>query len=628
MKRSTKTKWLLALLMASLALGLIIWRQSQSVSSAHTYGTITLLIPDNMDSSNPEVQIWTDAARERGVLLRPLQVSEWVRGANYSSAGPVMSVIVPDTFHRQMSNAAVQTIYRVVEAGGNAMIVQDGGILDERGSYPHGPSRFSRLLGVQYGNYDQLHDQLSHYDEIIGSPATMEQLGIPPGRYLSALAAANLTTANSANLAHMDTSFSALIAGYTKETQRFAVLKTGQAAPQNLLLKSSNGDTTASVHSLGKGKAMFVNLPLTYLVQRTDGIFLHGFLKLYASDIVGQPLLLDTPEGRGALVLNWHNDDGRAIGLLQQLQNAGIFDHGHQSMHFTAGPDVDSIGDGKGMDLEHNADALSMIQKLRQQGHTIANHGGWIHNYFGHRINDDNGDDYVQYLDLNNAAITRANGGQPLKEYSSPLGNQPLWVYDWMEQQGVQAYYMAGNVGMPPTRVWMGKRRMGSAWAFPVTTYGQVASAEEASFRHMPIAEFGAWLQQVARFIEQQSAMRLSYFHPIGAVIYLPAVKSYIDTVQACADRGKCQFISMTEAAEFLSRREQVQWSMRREGDHDVLNAQHPSSMNAMTWRIPKTHYAGVTIQNGEALLKNTDTGWLVTVQSGKALELKLHLQP
>ena len=626
MKRpAIKVTWVLALLVIGLLLCLTIWRQGKSVSDSHSYGSIILIIPDDMDNTTPEVRIWTDAANERGVLLKPLQVSDWLRGVNYTSAnGPAMSVIVPDTFHRQMSEAAVQTIYRVVEAGGNAMIVQDAGILDERGSYAHGPSRFSRLVGVEYGNYEQYKEQLSHYDEILGAPATMELLGIPPGRYLNAQEAVRLSKVDSEEIAHLDKTFSTLVAGYTKDTQRFALLKTSPATPQETLLRSTEKDTAASIHNYGKGKAVFVNLPLTYLMQRTDGIFLHGFLSYFASQVIGMPQLQSTPNGRGALVLNWHNDDGRAIGFLQQLQEAGIFDHGHQSMHFTAGPDVDEEGDQQGMDLENNQEAMDMIQKLRAQGHTIGNHGGWIHNFFGHNANDQNGEEFVQYLDKNNEAVSRANGGQAPKEYSAPLGNQPLWVYDWMEQQGVQAYYMTGNIGMAPTRVWMGKRRMGSAWAFPVTTYGQVASAEEASFQKMPVAEFDGWLQQMARFIEQQGAMRLSYFHPIGAVLYLPAVKNYIETLQACVDREKCQFISMSEAAEFLTRREQTQWSLQHQDDSDILSAQHPTSMAALTWRIPANTYTDVRIRQGEARVEHKDSHWQVTVQSGTAIELEL----
>ena len=39
-----------------------------------------------------------------------------------------------------------------------------------------------------------------------------------------------------------------------------------------------------------------------------------------------------------------------------------------------------------------------------------------------------------------------------LREYSPPVGNNPLWAMDWLEQQGVVAAYLTGHTGMGPTR--------------------------------------------------------------------------------------------------------------------------------------------------------------------------------
>ena len=621
-------QWLAASVAVLCVLAAVAWHQMSSRHASERYGSLTLLIPDSMAMDAPEVSIWTQAAAERGVLLTPLSISTWMRGVNYGAKAAQQAVIIPDTFHRRISDAAAQTLMDVVHAGGKAMVVQDGGLLDERGYYSPGQARFSAMLGVRYGDYGQYKENLSDYDEIMGSASTMEALGIPPGRYLNAKAAASLTSIAASDLARANPQFDTFVAGYTKDSQRFAVLKTDRPAAPRILLQSADGNVVASIHRWGQGEAMFVNLPLTYLLERTDGIFLHGFLAYFSSEMVRQPSLLATPDGIGALVLNWHNDDRKAIGFLHTLQDEGIFDHGHQSLHFTAGPDVNREGDGLGMDLDHNQDAQEMIQKLRSQGHTIGNHGGWIHNYFGANANDSNGDDFEQYLDLNNQAVTKVNGGQEPKEYSAPTGNQPLWVYDWMSAHGVQAYYTSGSVGMPPTRLWLGFRQVADAWAFPVLTYGQVASAEEASFQHMSVDEFGQWLQQLARFIEQTRTIRLSYFHPIGAVSYLPAVKAYIETMQGCADRAQCQFISMTEAADFLSSRAQVQWSLQEQGDDDVLTASHPQSLASMAWSIPKARYSGVQIQSGEANVQGTDQTWLVRAKAGQQLIMVLHRLP
>ena len=282
-------QWLAASVAVLCVLAAIAWHQMSSRHASERYGSLTLLIPDSMAMDAPEVSIWTQAAAERGVLLTPLSISTWMRGVNYGAKAAQQAVIIPDTFHRRISDAAAQTLMDVVHAGGKAMVVQDGGLLDERGYYSPGQARFSAMLGVRYGDYGQYKENLSDYDEIMGSASTMEALGIPPGRYLNAKAAASLTSIAASDLARANPQFDTFIAGYTKDSQRFAVLKTDRPAAPRILLQSADGNVVASIHRWGQGEAMFVNLPLTYLLERTDGIFLHGFLAYFSSEMVRQP---------------------------------------------------------------------------------------------------------------------------------------------------------------------------------------------------------------------------------------------------------------------------------------------------------------------------------------------------
>ena len=281
-------QWLVATIAVLCVLAALAWHQMSSRSASERYGSLTLLIPDSMATDAPEVRIWTEAAAERGVLLTPLSITTWMRGVNYGAEAARQAVIIPDTFHRRISEAAAQTLVDVVHAGGKAMVVQDAGLLDERGYYSHGQARFSAMLGVRYGDYDQYKENLSDYDEIMGSASTMQALGIPPGRYLSAKAAASLTSIAASDLARTDPEFVTFVAGYTKDSQRFAVLKTDRPTAPRILLQSADGNVVASIHRWGQGQAMFVNLPLTYLLERTDGIFLHGFLTYFSSELAQQ----------------------------------------------------------------------------------------------------------------------------------------------------------------------------------------------------------------------------------------------------------------------------------------------------------------------------------------------------
>ena len=84
----------------------------------------------------------------------------------------------------------------------------------------------------------------------------------------------------------------------------------------------------------------------------------------------------------------------------------------------------------------------------------------------------------------------------------------------------------------------------------------------------------------------------------------------------------------MTEAAEFLNRRENVQWALRHDADHDTLVASHPESLNTMTWKIPLARYTEVTVTSGKAHIESTETAWRVQAEEGKELTLQLRRQP
>ena len=619
------TAWRRVFLGVLLALVLsvgVAWRQTAETNATREdVGRMVLLVPDGTPANAFFVQIWRDAASEQGVQLDAMDISVWVRQHSYSAA-PGAGVIVPDTHHRRMGQTAILALADYVKNGGHLMLVQDGGLLDESGRYAEGPARLSQVVGAQYGDYDRWGDGMGRFLRVQGQASVFEDLQIPPGRYQPVKPDGSVSAMPTAE--EWQARGLAQVSVYGNKPAHFPVLRTEENKGK-VLLRTPEGDVVASLNRHGAGSALFVNMPLTHLRQQTDGVFLHGFIRMFARDVLGLPVLLPTPSNRGIFVLNWHNDDRLAIAYLHRLLDAGIFDHGHQSMHFTAGPDVDRKGDGKGMDLANNADAQNMIRLLAAQGHTIGNHGGWIHNYFGINASDSNETTFEPFLDLNNEAVKAANLGKQPIEYSAPMGNNPVWTFDWLKRHGNQAVYSTGDIGMAPTRLWMGNRRMGGGWAFPVLTNGGIASAEEAYFNQMAQGDFAAWLQEVARFVREQRVMRLSYFHPVGAVLYLEPVKGFVDEAQACANADACRFMSMTEAAEFLNRREAVNWRMQVESaTTQWLTAQHDTSLNEMVWQLPREFFKHADVVLGNASVKQDDRFIYIAAMNSKELRIKL----
>lgn len=79
--------------------------------------------------------------------------------------------------------------------------------------------------------------------------------------------------------------------------------------------------------------------------------------------------------------------------------------------------------------------------------------------------------------------------GPLLREYSPPVGNNPVWAMDWREQHGVVAAYFAGHTGMGPTRQHRdGQLRNADMWVFPVTPFGWYATFEEFQTNNLPMA--------------------------------------------------------------------------------------------------------------------------------------------
>jgi hypothetical protein len=371
---------------------------------------------------------------------------------------------------------------------------------------------------------------------------------------------------------------------------------------------------------------LFVNLPLGYLASRTDGLLLHSFLHFFAIRMLGLPYMSSVPDGVGGLVFNWHIDARFSLRPLETLLNEGVFDRGRFSIHFTAGPDVDAFGDHKGLDLDHDLEAQRLIRYLRAHGQEIGSHGGWIHNYFGYHINDDNQKEFETYLEMNKNALERATG-ERIIEYSAPVGNHPAWVTGWLEKHGFVAYYFTGDAGLGPTKVYRGDQRDGPGiWAFPILHMGKEASLEEMGFDDVPIAAVREWLLAITDFTVREHTARLVYTHPYGAEKFFPTIRTWLDNAAALQQQGRFRWYTMTDLAQFLDRREAVEWALVGSPQSDVvrLRASDPQTLSHMTWVFPEANYRDVRLVDGKATVRKESGMIFVVAGDGRTLNLEL----
>ena len=581
---------------------------------------LTLVLPDGWKAQDPLITAWQDAAAELGFELQLVGASELLRDDDDHVDA---ALILPDSVHRRMNDALLSHVVRRVERGAKLMLVHDAGITDLNGLYHPTQSRLSALAGVRHALYAKLREGMVQAQTVhVDSPA-LPALRLPPGK-LMRNGSQPYNSAQTAPLADEDL----MIVGYHYGKLRYPVLVTEGEYKGRRLMHAGDGSLVAGVNTVGRGQVLFVNLPLAQLKLRTDGMFLHSFLRLFAQDLAQLPQLSPMPDARGALVMNWHIDNGAAVPAMQKLAELGAFNQGPYSVHLTAGPDVNTPGDGLGMDLSNNPVMKAWVQRFAQRGDEVGSHGGWIHNEFGRLIGTQAPEKSTELIERNTASVSGASG-QPVREYSAPTGNHPAWVTPWLHDRGVRAYYFTGDVGMPPTRAYQdGVRGPADMWAFPVLSYGRFAAFEEAYMNQVPEEDVGAWLLDVADYCALSRSMRLVYFHPPGVALFPKAFKQWLDHTQQLIDDGRLRWMTMAQFADFSNRRLKVGWQLQPKAGHMVLTVDSPDTLQSLAWLLPAQRFARPTVTEGQARIERDGAYWRVTAADGRRLRLELPSAP
>ena len=634
-------------------------------AQAASVASLIVLIPDEFEyQHDPRANSWVDAASEEGFRLEFMRDADFIAlGAKALNYG---GFIMPDQIHQKATDELIAALKKYVSQGGKLMLVYDAGALTAKGVYPNNPdisspltysSRLGDLAGVDYLLHEELYkagmiDRLVGLGPVLGVEKTFWKLQVPPGKSLpyAGPPAKNvpvdvpsieydrggLTRSNADDGSkHKDDVLRVAdnkrplpspvvastkvyqISGYAydaKEYKSFLTRNRGEHYGGDVLLSSPSYGVVAGLNRFGGGKVLFVNLSLSFLKGQTDGMLMHGFIRYFASTIVGLPQLASHPKGIGGLVFNWHFDNRLALDVsATQLDKQGVWEHGPYSMHFTAGPDVNYEGDGLGMDVPHNEKGQKWLRYFAQKGHQVASHGGWIHNYYGANAAEDNGAEFKQLLVLNHEAIDDVLGHQA-SEYSAPLGNNPQWALDWLHDYGVLGYYSAGHTGMGPTRAYgEGKTMHRSMWAFPVSPLGQYATFEEFSKFGVSDEAVNRWYAALMDFTVYNHTSRLIYAHPPGAVGYPKVMQALLERADAYADHGYFKWYTMTGLATFMNNRLQVSWQVT-EGKSGLqyFSASHPISLQEQTWLLPKRVYAHPKVVQGKATVNEDALNWVV----------------
>ncbi|WP_175732115.1 polysaccharide deacetylase family protein [Burkholderia ambifaria] len=387
------------------------------------------------------------------------------------------------------------------------------------------------------------------------------------------------------------------------------------------LLTSPNFGLVAGYQPYGNGGVMFVNLPLAYLDGQTDSMPIHGFLRYFTTNIVPMPHLSLQPRAQAGMVLNWHFCAADQIQPAQYLKNYGVWNSGPYSIVVTAGPDDVTIGDGLGINLKNNTPAKQLMSFLLKRGHKIGSHGGWAHDYWGANASETNASTFTQYLVLNHNAVQSVTG-KPDVEWAAPEGNTPTWVVNWLEANGYSGYYFTGHTGNAQTRAYRnGSLLNPGVWAFPVMPFGKYATFEEFQEFAVPTTDVQNWYQSLMDFVVANRTSRLIYMHPLGASWYPNVVTTILGYAASLAATGQFKWFTMDQLTQFDRRRLLVNWTATDTGTGWTFSATHPTSLQDMTWLLPKSTYQMPSVQSGSATVVITDpNNWMVIAGTGKSL--------
>jgi Polysaccharide deacetylase len=368
---------------------------------------------------------------------------------------------------------------------------------------------------------------------------------------------------------------------------------------------------------------LFVNLPLGYLKGRTDALPMHGFLNYFVQHLLQAPRLSAMPNGVAGLTFDWHLDSMAAQAPSLALESAGVFQKGPFSAEMTAGPDAVALGDGLGWNLNANPVAQQLLQRLDALGHAVGSHGGWVHDHFGGLVTETNADEFMPFLQWNQAAVDGAVG-KPARSYSAPQGNNPLWAMDWLEQQGVVGAYFGGHTGLGVTRQYRdGSLKNPALYVFPVTPQGVYATFEEFQIYQVPKADVMDWYRALVDFSLAQNSSRLVYAHPPGANDWRDVLEDLL--AYAAAKGTQFQWYAMPRLAMFMAQRQQVAWTETILSTGATrFDASHPSGLGEMVWMLPKSRYAKpVVVTTGGATVVNGGTVWLVKAAAVRQLRFR-----
>lgn len=566
---------------------------------------LVLYSPSLMKKQGSVLKAYTSVLEEEGIphaIVRPssLLSSDVNYIAKYNPA-----IILPDAISQILPKDLQNWLENYLQRGGNVAIVFDAGTKNQKGTFL-ASCLSSKFAGVNYCRYSNLKEDAYTSAAIqFKNNESIDFFQMPRGKIDKNL----------------------FLSGYSYGRLKYPVARVATEEKLNekdiyaYAITEEKESYPVLIHrKYGTGNVLYVNLPLGHLKMYSDDLPLRAIMRTFLFTITKIPHVMNTPFGKGGLVINWHIDDNKEWGCIPRAIHDGLLRKTIEcSLHITAGDFVDEPGDGKGFDA--CAKGRRYAEMLLDYG-TIGSHGGWAHNQFAHMILKGiyKEKEMAKYIEKNRECLERVTGYNVI-EYSAPVGvhPQPLMT-QVLEKLGFVAYYTTNDTGSAPNRTFNdGTMVSPTVIAFPVMPFGEVASLMEMGRKKKTAQEVADFLIETLQYAANNRTTRLVYSHLYDLYTnpeyhkYQGAFNAFLDHAEKIQQQGRLHVKSMTYFAQFLSRLLETTYAFTLRENELEVRVHNPEGLDGITIAIPKRYYTRP--MQGTAEIEEDSDYYYVTIR-------------
>jgi len=541
--------------------------------------------PKLFDEFEYILKAYKSVLEEEGVPLSYIDANELLKLNPKTLNHRVPAIIFPDDLCMHIPLGFRSWIDEYLNAGGNIAVIYNAGIKDLHNLYLK-ESLFAEYTGVNNITY-HIHkqDTFTRGKVVFASPSKSDYMEIPYGKVMS------------------DGSLSTYMYGTMDYIMARNLSKHNLQDSEIYAYSIPSGDArrypAIVIRNYGRGKALYVNLPLGYIKANADDLPMRAILRTFLFKEARIPHLCNTPFGKGGIVINWHIDNNQEWEYLpKMIENGFLRDPIDTSMHITAGDFVDTPGDELG--FQACGKGKEIIDKLEPYG-VIGSHGGWGHNWFCRSIeaNIFHKPEIKKYIVQNNQCLESVVKYKII-EYSAPNGTHPQPdTTEILEELGIVCYYYTGDTGSVPNRTFFGGKMVSDkVVAFPVLPFGKAASFYEMNTRYsIPPEEFKKWLFKAADYSTNNRTVKLIYSHPRDlfegtGVDYQEMFGEFMDYIENLQAAGRLILKPMNYFANFLLHILKTKYSFDIDENNNLkVSLANSGGLQSVTFAIPKNQY-------------------------------------